>query len=437
MFTDSPPGSIPGSSTKIAGQDTLKRPETLVKGLVKEYGRRMASLRKRARADGTVAYAVLYSLNGQQTSTTFDEEASAEQFRKAVDTIGAEKALKAWDITPIFRAAKQRSNAPTVKAWLKHYIDTRSGVMKSTIFDYESYLEHDIAPTIGDIPIDLLTPDDVAAWVQKLSERTVGKAKRPISGKTLANRHGFLSAGLNTAVRAGHIPSNPALGTRIPRSERAEMCFLDHTEFELLKSCFQPHYRPMLDFMVASAARFGELSALRPSDVDQKRGTVYIGRAWKRTYREIAWEIGVPKTKRSVRTISVDKKVLETLDYSREWLFTTNKGNPVRAPTFRNNFWYPAVAKARDKGLMKSPRIHDMRHTSASWLVQAGTPLPVVQAHLGHESINTTIGLYTHLDRASADAAAGVLSRALLAARDESPDEDDESDSGADDSGNP
>jgi integrase len=59
------------------------------------------------------------------------------------------------------------------------------------------------------------------------------------------------------------------------------------------------------------------------------------------------------------------------------------------------------------------PRVHDLRHTRASWLVRAGVPLPVVQQHLGHENINTTIGLYAHIDRRSMQTAADVIGHAL------------------------
>ena len=50
-----------------------------------------------------------------------------------------------------------------------------------------------------------------------------------------------------------------------------------------------------------------------------------------------------------------------------------------------------------------------LRHACASWLVAAGVPLPVVQAHLGHESIQTTIGVYGHLDRRSMSAVASAI----------------------------
>lgn len=238
-------------------------------------------------------------------------------------------------------------------------------------------------------------------------------AERGLAGKTVANRHGFLSAALNVAVKERIIDFNPAASTRLPRTERKDMVFLDQDEYELLRSCFTEHWRPLFDFLVASGARFNEAAALKPSDVNVKTGTVRIQRAWKRTYEGEGWEIGPTKTRMSDRTISVTPDLLKQLDHAKEWLFTNTSGKPVRITSFRNNVWYPAVAKAQNKGMTKKPRIHDMRHTCASWMVQAGESLAVVQAHLGHESITTTISLYTHLDRASASQAAQRLGSRL------------------------
>ncbi|SKQ12340.1 tyrosine-type recombinase/integrase [Mycobacteroides abscessus] len=82
----------------------------------------------------------------------------------------------------------------------------------------------------------------------------------------------------------------------------------------------------------------------------------------------------------------------------------------MRAPNFRANVWTPAVERA---GSDPKPRIHDMRHTCASWLIAAGVPLPVIQQHLGHESITTTVNTYGHLERSSMKAAADAIGKAL------------------------
>jgi integrase len=142
------------------------------------------------------------------------------------------------------------------------------------------------------------------------------------SGKTVANKHGFLYSALNAGVRAGRITSNPAAGQRLPTSERKDMVCLSREDFvRLLESVTGPR-RPLVEFLVASGCRWGEATALRPSDVDREKGTVRITRAWKRTYDRGGYELGPPKTKRSARTINMPKSVLDKLDYSGEWLFT-------------------------------------------------------------------------------------------------------------------
>jgi integrase len=79
----------------------------------------------------------------------------------------------------------------------------------------------------------------------------------------------------------------------------------------------------------------------------------------------------------------------------------------VRPINLRRSVWYPAIIRAEIAA--PRPRLHDLRHTCASWMIAAGVPLPVIQQHLGHESINTTVNLYGHIDRRSAQAAADVM----------------------------
>jgi integrase len=175
----------------------------------------------------------------------------------------------------------------------------------------------------------------------------------------------------------------------------------------------------MVEFLVASGARFGEATALRPGDIDLAEGTVRIQRAWRYVVGD-GFQLGPPKTKRSIRTIDVDPRVLGNLDLTGAWVFT-NSGrgwhggpdDPVRGPNFHTNVWVPSLVRAKEAGLTKKPRVHDLRHTNASWLIQADVPLTVIQRHLGHESIQTTSDRYGHLDRKSSRVVATVIGKAL------------------------
>lgn len=387
--------------------------------------RPVASIRSKVRKDGTTAHRVYFRHDGEQTCLTFDDPKLAETFRTAVDQLGAARAIQ---IHRVERQPRARSSL-TVEAWIGHHIDHLTGVDPRTVEDYRSYLRKDIAPMLGAIPIDELSRDDVSRWVQAM---TVAGA----SPKTIANKHALLSGALGTAMTALHVSSNPAAGTRLPRGERQEMTFLGHEQFAHLLAAVTQPWRPLVEFLVASGARWSEATALRPSDVDRKNHTVRIGRAWKRGGG--GYRIGAPKTRRSVRTINIPESVLDKLDYTGAWLFTNpgsgaggpnakrrGAGGPVRAPNFRTNVWWPAVERAwpevdehgnplTDPSTpILRPRIHDLRHTCASWLILSGTPLPVIQRHLGHESIQTTVDVYGHLDRRSAQAAAEVMGKLL------------------------
>ncbi|ATL31245.1 tyrosine-type recombinase/integrase [Streptomyces formicae] len=114
--------------------------------------------------------------------------------------------------------------------------------------------------------------------------------------------------------------------------------------------------------------------------------------------------MGAPKTKRSRRTVVVTEAFWQKLKRRArgkaqdDLLFTGPEGNRWDPGTFRRLRWMPAIELAIEKfGLAKRPRLHDVRHSHASWLIAAKVPLPAIQRCLGHESITTTVDRYGHL----------------------------------------
>jgi integrase len=184
----------------------------------------------------------MFRLDGRQRSLSFQTEEHAKKFRDLVDLVGAVKALEVYKINSSPRSV---SAGITVEQWLSRHIDHLTGVTKTTLWDYRSYLRNDIVPALGPIPLDNLTTEDVRRWVQVMTDKGS-------SGKTIANKHGFLTSALNAAVRAGHIPTNPAAGIRLPRTERPEMVFLSREEFFQLLDAVTDHWKPMVEFCSAS-----------------------------------------------------------------------------------------------------------------------------------------------------------------------------------------
>jgi integrase len=374
----------------------------------------VAYIRNRTRKDGSAYFSVYWrdgGRKGKQECISWDDYADAVHCKQLVEQVGPQKAR---EIMQIVQAPRQ---AQTVRQFLLKHIDHLTGVEPGTAARYRSYVKNDYE-ALADIPLTALTRDDVARWIAKL--QTDGA-----SGKTIANKHGFLAGALNTAVRDGKLKANPCDGNKLPRWDREEMVFLERDEFQLLLAEIPDYWKPLVEFLVSSGCRWSEATALTPASVDLAASTVRITKAWKTGAG--GHTLGVPKTKMSVRTINVPKRVLKQLDLTGEWVFT-NRGRglgqfsdglvrddtrPVRIHNFNPKVWVPAVERARKAGLRKKPRVHDLRHTCASWLIAAGRPLPAVQQHLGHESITTTVSVYGHLDRSSGQGNAAAIDAML------------------------
>lgn len=365
-----------------------------------------ASIRERPRRDGTIAYGVLHRLDGRQSVLTFDDPQKAAAMVALIKAHGSKRALEMHGI----RQAPRHSNTETtltVGAYINQHIDSLSGVEKKTLSEYQRYLIRDIKPTLGDIPLTALDRADLSTWVNRLRD---GGA----SGKTIRNKIGFLSGALNLAVPK-LIAANPATGIRLPRTPKRQMTILTTGEYQLLKSAFTDHWHPLLDFLVTSGCRFSEATMLHPPDIDRESGTARIWRAWKKTPG--SYEAGAPKSERGNRTVNVPAWVIDNMDLGGEYVFTNTHGGPIRLYSWRANVWYKSLTKARTQDpndpdkpyLMKSPRIHDLRHSCASWWLSRGVPLITVSALLGHEDVSTTSRVYAHLIPGAGKAASDAM----------------------------
>lgn len=386
----------------------------------------MASIRSRRRKDGTFTYAVVYTLDGVQTSTSFrprpgytaaQAKKEADILCRAINMVGARRALEINEL-PFSKKTAAKRDGPTVEEWLTRHIDHLTGVEQGTIDLYRMFVRVDIAPILGPIPLAKLTEEDIANWVTTMQATNGRRTKRPPAANSIRHKHAFLSGALGKAVPR-HIPANPAAGRRLPKTTSEDddsdisTRMLSRDEFDRLLAAITEPWRPLTEFLVASGCRWGEASALKPDDVNLAAGTVRIRRAWKHSATG-GYVIGAPKTNRSRRTINVPRAVLDKLDCGHEWLFTNRAGGPVRYHTFRRKVWLPAAQRSK---LQPAPKIHDLRHTCASWLLNAGVPIPVVSRHLGHESIQVTVDVYGDVDRTVAAAAAKVMGELLAAPR--------------------
>lgn len=342
------------------------------------------------KADGTTSFRVRLRVNGRQTTETFASRAAAEAFALHVadpnlGPVGAINMRNRLD-------SASDDYIPTVAEVLRAHVEQLTGVEQRTKDDYHSLAGRSWLPMLGTLPVDAVTRAHVARFVNDLDGR--------VAPKTIKNAHSVLSAVLEHALRDGHITTNPARGTRLPRTgeqDVGENRYLTHSEFDRLYDQVPELYRPFVLTLFGTGLRFSEATALQVQDIDPDAGTLRVVRAWKA--QKGGALLGPPKSRASRRTIALPVEVRDTLvplldRPGSSWLFTTSTDRAVRHSNFYNRVWVPACQAA---GLDPRPRVHDARHTHASWLIAQGIRLEVVQDRLGHEDYTTTRRVYGHL----------------------------------------
>jgi integrase len=367
----------------------------------------------------------------RQTSETFDKKRDAEQFAKWLDAIGAQGALdKLYE-------GEQTAHVPTLNQVAADHIAHLTGVTEGYRLRCSRLWARTWGPLIGGMPANLVTRDAVAAATNELATR--------YAAKSLKNQRGLLAPILDRAIEHGHLTANPTKRLRLPagkptgadEGDDEDMILLDMTEFDALLDEFTDHYRPVVMFLAGTGCRWGEAVALRKMDVvlNGPQPVVRIRRALKDSPdgRRV---FGPPKSKRSKRTIVLPPELVPVLralcdgKAGTDLVFTAPRGGMVQHRTFWSDHWRPAVWRAQqcaehldpacrcgtahpkrcrvhegripepcgcDGTLPTAPRIHDLRHTHASWLLANGVRIEVVSARLGHESVKTTWDIYHHL----------------------------------------
>ena len=152
-------------------------------------------------------------------------------------------------------------------------------------------------------------------------------------------------------------------------------------------------FKTLFSTLYWTGMRIGEALALTKSDIDIEKRTININKSFSRINKEDL--ITPPKTPKSNRKISIHKELADLLnEYINKlpYLADDERLFNLSKVTARQSLY-----KYAKKAGVKQIRIHDLRHSHASLLVELGfSPLLIAQ-RLGHEKIETTLQIYSHL----------------------------------------
>lgn len=299
----------------------------------------------------------------------------------------------------------------TVEHYLTQWLTSIEGtVSASALHAYRNHVETHITPAIGKIRLTELRALHIEAAVRTWQMKSAGRRKEkvPLSSRTVGHVFATMRTALKRAVRQRSIAWNPCDGVDAPRVERKEMRSLDAAAAAaLVKACSENTIGAAIVTSLGTGLRRGELLALRWGDVDLDAGTLTVQRAIERADRQSRFKD--PKTKRSRRTISLPRFVVDRLRRHRteraQWLRAKGLGR-LSAETLvferAGEPWVPntfgtAFARALHDAGIPHVRLHDLRHSFASMALAAGVDLKTVSSALGHSTISTTADVYAHV----------------------------------------
>ena len=382
------------------------------------------------RKDGTIVWRVRFRLEPgtNPVNETFHDQDEALVFAALVNKAGGAAARKARDAAA--SGVGTRSIDVAFEDYLAH-IGTHA--QSGTIDKYRRDWRLRIAPTFGGWPVAAISRGAVESWITDLRDTETipskrARAKNPglqpqyLSPKTIAVAHGLLSAVLKHEVTAERLDTNPAFGVRLPaKQKRREPVFLTESDYAHLVSHVSPEWQDLIHLIAGTGLRWGEATALTPEDfdLDSPQPVVRVSKGWQHAGTGRPWLIGGPKTRAGNRTVSLSAAVVQVIRPRLEdtepghLLFEGPSGGRLAGEYFRDAVWRPAIAAA---GLPRPPRVHDLRHSHASWLIAQGVPLTFIQRRLGHESIKTTSDTYGHLAPDAFQATAVATARAMALA---------------------
>ena len=315
-----------------------------------------------------------------------------------------------------------------LKDWLEMWVNEYSVDKRySTLKGYKAQIKKHIAPALGNVYLEDLTPMKVQLFYNTLMKPDSNG--RCLSAKSVKNVHIVFRAAMQQAVEIDLIKKNPCTKARLPRVYKTEIKPLSDAEIQEFIRLSQSDdiYGTVLRVILFTGLREAEALGLTWDCVDFHNGTILINKQLQRRPQSAGGTQLTPTKNGKSRVLRPARYVMQTLkqryteqvmqcmragDDRQAW---HNEAEHKKALVFTNEAGRYLVAKrlylhfkklAEEAGAPDA-RVHDLRHTFAVISLQNGDDVKTVQTNLGHASASFTLDVYGHISdrmqRESAD----------------------------------
>jgi integrase len=304
--------------------------------------------------------------------------------------------------------------------WLNDYVMNSSKKKLRTKDSYRNVVQKHLIPELGQYQLQKLTPSHIQKYYNS----------SPLSDKTKSIHQAILYQALKVAmIQENLIKKNPAeLVAEKPNGKKItqEMQTWNQEEIrKFLKVAKQKSLQTEVFYTLAleTGMRKGELCGLIWGDINFEAGMVSVIRTLLKS--GINPILGTPKNGKS-RTIKLSKTTVELLKKlkvkqseiklcqgtkldDQNYIFTKQNGKPLQINNLAENEFNKLITQAG----VKKIRIHDLRHTAATLMIENGVPIKEVSERLGHSDVGITLNRYSHVTPAMQEKAALVMDQIL------------------------
>ena len=330
-------------------------------------------------------------------------------------------------LTDVQKGTVVEPNRQTLADYLEDWLAAaRPALRPTTAESYERAVRNWIAPRIGGLRLQAVTPQVLQRFYAELSESGRMNGNGGLGPRSVKLAHTVLHLALSRAAMWRLISANPAaLKLDLPRQVRREMTTWTAEEARrFLVATKDDRLAALWVLMLGTGMRRGEALGLRWDAVDLARARLAVvttlAVANGKPY------LSEPKTPESRRVVHLDQPVLAALRAHRKrqaadqlsagptWqesglVFTTVVGGWIDPNNVRRTF-DAAITRAGVPAI----RLHDLRHTFATLALGAGAHAKQVQEMLGHADVSITLDIYTHVTEDMHREAAERLGRLLF-----------------------
>lgn len=273
-------------------------------------------------------------------------------------------------------------------------VDLKNRIKENTWQTKEHIINSKILPYFGSRKINEIQAKDIIAWQNEMikGETKTGKKFSPVYLTTIHNQ---LSAIFNHAVRFYSLKENPAAKVgNMGKARNGEMMFWTQEEYSKFSEAMmdKPVSFYAFEMLYWCGIREGELLALTPADFDFEKRTVSITKSYQRlSGRDVITE---PKTEKSNRIIKMPEFLSDEI---KEYISSLYKIKPTnRIFEISKSYLHHEMDRGSKEAGVQRIRIHDLRHSHISLLIDMGYSAVAIADRVGHESINITYN-YAHL----------------------------------------